>query len=96
MKQIKSVRCTHVIAQVCLGCYDENGNLVGEAMFPQVEGSAVPAKLFHPHDQELTHLIAACIEQGWEKLQTQGLAEAPMQLRDLSELLEVTSGESEP
>ena len=30
MKPISSVKCTHIVAQVSLGFYDAEGNLVGE------------------------------------------------------------------
>jgi hypothetical protein len=68
MKQIARVRCTHVVAQVNLGFYDADGNLVGEETFPQNNGSVVTAKLFHPHREQLERLIELCVEQAWGKL----------------------------
>lgn len=66
--QIKTVKCTHVVAQVSVGFYDAEGNLISEALFPQVEGRAVPARLFYPHERALVALIDACIQQACHSL----------------------------
>lgn len=67
MPGIKTIRCTHVLAQVSLGFYDEAGNLVSEETFPQVEGNVAAARLFHPHSEQLNNLISTCIDQAWVK-----------------------------
>src|SRR5437879_13484268 len=77
LKQIHTVSCTHVIAQVSLGFYDADGNLVGEETFPQGDTGPLVAKLFHPHSQELASLIATCVEQAWQKLRASGQAGEP-------------------
>ena len=76
LKQIHTVSCTHVIAQVSLGFYDADGNLVGEETFPQGDTGPLVAKLFHPHSQELASLIATCVEQAWQKLRASGFFRA--------------------
>lgn len=82
MKPVKTIKCTHVIAQVGLGYYDAEGNLVSEEMFPQSGGNVIVAKLFHPHAQELASLIEACVAQAWEKFNAQAQAELQAQGRD--------------
>lgn len=82
LKQVKTVKCTHVIAQVGLGYYDEDGNLIGEEMFPQSGGNVIAAKLFHPHAEELARLIEMCVQQAWEKLAAQGQADGSIHGRD--------------
>jgi hypothetical protein len=46
-RPVASVKCLSVIAQVTLGYYDEDGNLVHEELFPQMDGNLLTAKLFH-------------------------------------------------
>lgn len=82
LKQVETVNCTHVIAQVSLGYYDGDGNLIGEELFPQSGGNVIAAKLFHPHPEELMHLIEMCVQQAWEKLAAQGHAERSIHGRD--------------
>lgn len=79
MKQVKTIKCTHVIAQVALGYYDGEGNLVGEETFPQAGENVIVAKLFHPHTQELALLIDVCVAQAWEKFNAQAQAELQAQ-----------------
>ena len=64
---IQQVRCLNVVAQVSLGYYDAEGNLIGEELFPQVDGNVLTAKLFHPHPEQLARLIETCVEQAWAK-----------------------------
>jgi hypothetical protein len=73
-----TVKCMHVVAQVSVGYYDEAGNLVGEEMFPQVEGNLLTAKLFYPHPEQLAKLIETCLEQARAKLGAQGQAVLPV------------------
>jgi hypothetical protein len=68
MDRIATVKCTHVMAQVSLGFYDEEGNLVGEETFPRLNGNVIVAKLFYPHMEQLASLIETCVEQAWAKL----------------------------
>lgn len=68
MNEIARIRCTHVLVQVNLGYSDADGNLIGEETFPQAEGRILTAKLFHPHAEQLLHLIEACISQASERL----------------------------
>ena len=68
MQQVVTVKCTHVVAQVGLGFYDAEGNLVGEEMFPQSGGELIVAKLFHPHQDQLGALIEMCVQQAWQKI----------------------------
>jgi hypothetical protein len=82
LKQVNALKCTHVIAQVGLGYYDEDGNLIGEEMFPQSGENVIAAKLFHPHTEELVHLIEMCVQQAWEKLAAQGHAARPIHGHD--------------
>jgi len=82
LKQVTTVKCTHVIAQVSLGYYDEEGNLIGEELFPQSGGNVIAAKLFHPHAEELARLIEMCAQQAWEKLAAQGQADGSIHGRD--------------
>jgi hypothetical protein len=70
-RQIVSVRCTHVLVQVSVGFYDQEGNLVGEETFPQSDGAVIAAKLFHPHGEQLVSLINSCIEQALARLNTE-------------------------
>ncbi len=77
MKQIQTVKCTHVDAQVSLGYYDADGNLVGEEVFPQSQGNLIVARLFHPHTEQLTSLIEQCIKQAWEQIQGDAQADGP-------------------
>jgi hypothetical protein len=77
-KPVASVKCLSVIAQVSLGYFDEDGNLVGEEMFPQMEGNVLTAKLFHPHAEQLATLVQTCIEQACAKLGAQGRAALPI------------------
>jgi hypothetical protein len=78
MRHIASIKCSSVVAQLVLGYYDQDGNLVGEETFPQVEGNVLTAKLFHPHAEQLATLIQTCIEQAWAKLGAQGRGGHPM------------------
>lgn len=78
MKPVAAIRCTHVVAQVSLGYYDAEGNLVGEETFPQLEGNPTVAKLFYPHAEQLATLITGCVEHAWAKLQAQGQVEAAL------------------
>ena len=77
LKQIRTVRCTHIMAQISLGFYDANGNLIGEEVFPQGDTGPLVAKLFHPHAEELVSLIEMCVGQAWEKLSASGRADGP-------------------
>jgi hypothetical protein len=63
-KHVATVKCLSVIAQVSVGYFDEDGNLVGEETFPQVDGNVLTAKLFHPHAEQLATLIQTCVELG--------------------------------
>lgn len=72
MTQVRTIRCTHVLAQISLGFYDEEGNLVSEETFPQVNGSIAAARLFYPHSEQLANLIEICVRQAWEKLGSGG------------------------
>lgn len=92
---IASVKCMSVVAQVALGYYDDDGNLLNEELFPQVEGNVLTAKLFHPHAEQLATLIQTCIEQGWTKLGTQGRAVLPLSGTDMA-LGNGASGEAIP
>jgi hypothetical protein len=67
-RSVAAVKCTHIMAQVSLGYYDEEGNLLGEEAFPQEDGRVLTARLFHPRAEQLEKLVAACIEQAWRKL----------------------------
>jgi hypothetical protein len=69
---VASVKCLSVVAQVSLGYFDDDGNLIGDEMFPQSEESLLTAKLFHPHAEQLATLIQTCVEQAWAKLGAQG------------------------
>lgn len=75
LKQVHTVRCTHIVAQVSMGFYDADGNQVGEEIFPQGESGPLVAKLFHPHTEELASLISTCVDQAWEKLRQCGAAD---------------------
>jgi hypothetical protein len=66
--RIANLKCTHVLAQVSLGYYDEEGNLIGEEAFPQSDGNVLTAKLFYPHAEQLENLIGICVELAWAKL----------------------------
>jgi hypothetical protein len=68
MPQVTQIRCTHVLAQVNLGFYDEDGNLVGEETFPQVDGNVGAARVFYPHAEQLGSLVDLCVQQAWEKI----------------------------
>lgn len=75
MKHIQDIKCTHVDAQVSLGFYDAEGNLVREEAFPPRDGSLQFARLFHPHPEELSGLISLCVEQALAKLAAEASAE---------------------
>ena len=77
MARVKNIKCTHVVAQVSLGFYDAEGNLVREEVFPQNQGALNVARLFYPHPEQLTALIELCTEQAWAKLDAEAAAEAP-------------------
>jgi hypothetical protein len=77
-KHVATVKCLSVIAQVSVGYFDEDGNLVGEETFPQVDGNVLTAKLFHPHAEQLATLIQTCVEQAWAKLGAQGRVVLPV------------------
>jgi hypothetical protein len=77
MKQIQTIKCTHVDAQVSLGFYDAEGNLVREEAFPQSAGSLQVARLFHPHEEQLGFLIRMCVQQAWEEINAGAPAESP-------------------
>jgi hypothetical protein len=96
LKQVNTIKCTHVIAQVALGYYDAEGNLIGEEMFPQAGGNVIVAKLFYPHTAELSSLITACVQQAWEKLSAQGQAERQASERDGAEKAGAERDGSEP
>ena len=68
LKPVTTVRCNHVLAQITLGYYDAEGNLVAEETFPQADGGVLSARLYHPYAAELASLINLCIDQAWEKL----------------------------
>jgi hypothetical protein len=72
MKHVASVKCLSVIAQVTIGYYDEDGNLLNEELFPQVDGNVLTAKLFHPQVEQLARLMATCVEQAQAKLSAEG------------------------
>ena len=77
MRSIYTIKCTHVDAQVSLGYYDAEGNLIGEEVFPQSQGGLVTARLFHPHIDQLRSLIETCVEQAWAKLTAQAEPQPP-------------------
>jgi len=86
VRQIASVQCTGVIARVSLGFYDEEGHLVGEETFPQVDGTVGAAKLFYPHADQLASLIESCVAQAWGQLTASGRAYRPgMPLADVAQ-----------
>jgi hypothetical protein len=70
-RPVASVKCMSVLAQVTMGYYDEDGNLVHEELFPQMEGNVLTAKLFHPQVEQLEKLMETCVEQAWAKLGSQ-------------------------
>jgi hypothetical protein len=70
-RPVARVKCLSVLAQVTLGYYDEEGNLVHEELFPQMDGNVLTAKLFHPQVEQLEKLIQTCVEQAWAKLGAQ-------------------------
>lgn len=70
-QSVASVKCLSVIAQVTMGYYDEDGNLVHEELFPQVDGNVLTAKLFYPQTEQLAQLIHTCTEQAGLKLRAQ-------------------------
>src|SRR5258708_1942431 len=76
--QIETVKCTHVVAQVSVGFYDAEGNLVGEEMFPQSGENLIAAKIFHPHEEQLRTLVQHCTQQAWEKLVAEGRVAIPL------------------
>ena len=72
---VHAIKCTHVVAQVSLGFYDSEGNLLREEVFPQSGGSPGLATLFHPHAVQLGKLIEMCLGQAWEKVAAEDAAE---------------------
>lgn len=72
VSQIRTVKCTSVLAQVNVGFFDQDGNMVAEAAFPQAEGRAGGARLFNPHQEQLGAFIDLCIQQAWEQLKAGG------------------------
>jgi len=68
MRQVETIKCTHVVVRVSLGFYDAEDNLVREEVFPQSGGIPGLTTLFHPHPEQLANLIELCREQAWAKL----------------------------
>lgn len=77
MNEIQTIRCTCVLAQVNVGFYDQEGNLVGEETFPQLDGRVAAARDFHPHGAQLASLIDMCVQQGWEKVNGEAREASP-------------------
>jgi hypothetical protein len=77
MGPVHVIRCNYVVAQVSLGYYDQEGNLVGEETFPRGENGPAVAKLFHPLGVQFASLIDTCVDQAWEKLRAAEQAEEP-------------------
>jgi hypothetical protein len=63
MLPVKTIKCTRVVAQVSLGFYDAERNLLREELFPQSEDRLGAATLFHPHLEQLGKLVETCREQ---------------------------------
>jgi len=94
MAQVHVVRCNQVVAQVSLGYYDAEGNLVGEAIFPQGETGPSVARLFHPHGEQLVSRVEWCVQQAWEALRANGQAGEPpgREERPMSDKAEMATG----
>jgi hypothetical protein len=77
LKPVAVVKCNHVSAQITLGYYDAEGNLVAEEAFPQTQGTGLTARLYYPYAEELSSLIDLCIDQAREKLEGAGALATP-------------------